>query len=261
MGIETPAEQRLLETVPILDFLYIDNERIDSFLSQINQGTLRSVTRSQGVSENSSRDAGVSVKLLKGGYKNERCSEQSIAEQIDPYHSKILTLLETLDLQTARELPADCVGQLMQLRGQIAIRDNATMLSMMSVFSKNIKSIAPKTDKSQRDVFNAAQDFLKGMPDIISLSLKIGDKVVSGTLKESGLTICKSDLMRTYGSTMPALWYVLGIIDTVSPNHAVTPTIANMEGVIDVCVAAVNQLYSPTKYRIIPLLIFRNVTN
>lgn len=66
MGNETPAEQRLLETVPILDFLYIDNERIDSFLSQINQGTLRSVTRSQGVSENSSRDAGVSVKLLRG---------------------------------------------------------------------------------------------------------------------------------------------------------------------------------------------------
>lgn len=49
----------------LIDFLYIDEERIDSYMSQIKMGTLRSVSRTVGTSEGSfyNFSAGFDVKV------------------------------------------------------------------------------------------------------------------------------------------------------------------------------------------------------
>ena len=48
MGEENKAQSELFESKTLIDFLYIDNERIDSLISQLNHGTLRSVVKTMG---------------------------------------------------------------------------------------------------------------------------------------------------------------------------------------------------------------------
>ena len=51
MGEENKARSELFESKTLIDFLYIDNERIDSLISQLNHGTLRSVVKTWAIAE------------------------------------------------------------------------------------------------------------------------------------------------------------------------------------------------------------------
>ena len=50
MGQKDETKPILSESQTLIDFLYIDNERIDSLISQLNHGTLRSVVKTMGTS-------------------------------------------------------------------------------------------------------------------------------------------------------------------------------------------------------------------
>ena len=50
MGEENKAQSELFDSKTLIDFLYIANDRIDSLISQLNHGTLRSVVKTMGTS-------------------------------------------------------------------------------------------------------------------------------------------------------------------------------------------------------------------
>ena len=54
MGNENQTQPEFFEGSALIDFLYVDNERVDSLISQLRNGTLRSVTKTIGTSEGSS---------------------------------------------------------------------------------------------------------------------------------------------------------------------------------------------------------------
>ena len=80
MGEENKAQSELFESQTLIDFLYIDNERVDSLISQLRQGTLRSVTKTIGASEGSSASGGVNApisgKIEHSNLSNETASEK-----------------------------------------------------------------------------------------------------------------------------------------------------------------------------------------
>ena len=99
MGEENKAQSELFESKTLIDFLYIDNERIDSLISQLNHGTLRSVVKTMGTSEGSSASGGVNAPI-SGKIEHSNLSNETASEIYDPYHSKVLQLLSRAEFCT-----------------------------------------------------------------------------------------------------------------------------------------------------------------
>lgn len=87
MGTEEQNETGISEKHEIIDFLYIDAERIDSYVSQIRNGTLRSVVRKQGVSEETLTNGKVNSAVISGYREHSQGSAEEASEQYDPCHS------------------------------------------------------------------------------------------------------------------------------------------------------------------------------
>ena len=70
MGNENQTQPEFFEGSALIDFLYVDNERVDSLISQLRNGTLRSVTKTIGTSEGSSVSAQGGIGIASGKYVN-----------------------------------------------------------------------------------------------------------------------------------------------------------------------------------------------
>lgn len=66
MGKKEQTRPELSES-QLIDFLYIDKSRVDSLISQIRSGTLRSVTKTIGTSEGSSVSVNGGVPAVVSG--------------------------------------------------------------------------------------------------------------------------------------------------------------------------------------------------
>lgn len=103
MGKDNLDQQQPSEPIQIkpelVDFLYIDSERVDSFISQIKNGTLRSVSKTNATLQGSSSNAGVeaNIKILKGsiGAKEQIDNSVSSTENYDPFHKQVIDLTIT----------------------------------------------------------------------------------------------------------------------------------------------------------------------
>lgn len=247
----------------LIDFLYIDKGRVDSLISQLRSGTLRSVTKTIGTSGVSSFSANGGLPQIAGAtYGKAQKDVANAAEKYDPYHSQIIDLLNDLSTPPLTKLPDESIGQLVILRGDVTIRDMRSIKMITPTILKNQKLLKLPTDKTSRDLFHFMDDLIQQMDDAIQISIQCGGMSISGTLLESGLSIRPSDLNRTYGTRMPGNWYVLGILDSaeIRDSEEVDSTIPNsFEDIIDVYTDAIKKVYSAAQYAIIPVLIYREI--
>ena len=258
MGQENIDAAGISETTQIIDFLYIDKERTDSFISQLRSGTLRSVTKNIGTSKDFTLSAKGSVAVASGDISRKNQSSTSAAEQYDPYHSQLIQLLEDLGITPLTALPAQCEGQLVLMQAPINIRDLATIKSIFPFMLKNNKIFGNNMDKTTKSIMQAMNDLLQTLSDSITMSAKFEGTPITGTLKSTGLTISQTDLMKTYGANIPGQWYILGIMDS-TPAPVSAGGVASLEDAIDLCATAMCSIYSSSPYKIIPILIFRPV--
>lgn len=260
MGKENETGFELPESSTLIDFLYVDKERVDSLISQLRNGTLRSVTKTIGASEGSSVSGKVTAAVAGGEYKNINKSESSAAQEFDPYHSQLINLLNDLEIIPLSNLPNSCDGKLALINGKVTIRDIASIKAVMPAITKNQKIFGIK-DKGTRDIFKLMDDMIQQMSDSISLSINFNNISINGTLKENSLSIKQGDLLRTYGVNLPGTWHILGIIDSNNKIETENNTQVNtIENAIDAYASAMNTLYSQSLYRIIPILIFREIS-
>lgn len=258
MGKEKASDTQVLSEQSLIDFLYVDKERADSFISQIRNGTLRSATKTTGTSEGSSISAKGSVKVAEASTSHTNMSKAKAAEEYDPYHSQLIQLLNDLGVEPTDNLPVTCAGKLMLMRSQIKIHDFESIKSIMPIMSKNLSAFGFKADRSTRDMMRMLAEIISQMSDSISLTLDVNGINVTGTLKSAGLSITQSDIGRTYGIRMPGEWYTLGIVDTV--DIPAQPLIAStIEDAIDIVSSATGKFFSQTRYKVIPILVFRIV--
>ena len=261
MGEKDEAQSPVSETQTVVDFLYVDKERADSFISQIRSGTLRSVTKTKGVSEATSYDARAGAPGFFGGtYRHEQKDHENASEQYDPYHAQLLDLLHDLNIHEAEQISSDRTGQLILLKAPLSIRDTATMRALLGVAVKHKKLTPVSSDGEASDLLDMVNDILLQMPDSISVSVHFRGTVITGTLKESGLTIRQDDLMRTYGVHLPGEWYILGVIDAVCPQNDSAQEVNSIEDAMDLCSSLTSSLFHSSVYKIIPVLIFRPVS-
>lgn len=260
MGKENETQSGFSETTSLIDFLYIDEARVDSLISQLRNGTLRSVTKTVGTSEGSSVSGKGDLRVVGGQIQHKNRSEESAAEKYDPYHNKIIQLLQDLSLPVQDSIEGIYSGRLVNLRGRVRIRDIQSIKALFPLMLKNQKLFG--VTKAIVQNIRGIGDFVQVLNDSIELSMELQDgKRISGNLKENGLSVRQSDLARTYGAELPGEWYVMGILDytPLQDESSIGAEIQSIENVIDQYTDLVRKFYSKSTYSIIPILIFREI--
>lgn len=266
MGKKEKTQPEIPEST-LIDFLYIDKRRADSLISQLRNGTLRSVTKTHGTTETVAVSVGGTVPpVVNGSYAHTQESQLNAAENYDPYHSQILDLLNDLSIPPLETLPENCTGKLVIINSTISIRDIKSIKTVTPLVIKNQKAFNIPTDKETNAFFRFIDDMVQKMNDAIDLTVSFNNQSIKGVLSESGLSINPSDLNRTYGTQMPGSWYVLGILDATFSQPEFEPTESTnltfesgFEVAIDAYIDTVRKMYSVSTHTIIPILIYRAI--
>lgn len=259
----------------LIDFLYVDQHRVDSFLSQLGKGTLRSFTSTNEASEYTDGLIGADVKLAQVSRTKHTENKYSGQKVYDPYHSQLLELINALGLECLTSMPGTCHGRLVMLKGSIGIRDNRYIKSLFPKLINNdefLKAItgsfsagnSSRTQKNAerqqaRSLMKIVGDMVSTMNDTVSLSVTALNCKISGVIREGCLTSRLDELTTVYGSEIPGEWFICGILDTASEiNEEVTGN--DFYIAMDHVIRSFDESVMKTRYKIIPILIYRTVT-
>ena len=92
MGKETEKEMESQEENIIIDVLYKDSYRINSFLAQLAEGVIQNVKKQQSVSNDVNKKIGSDIKVLKGEVDSKTIEQRLLEYTIEQHDSKILIL-------------------------------------------------------------------------------------------------------------------------------------------------------------------------
>lgn len=153
MGKEDKAQLELSESSALIDFLYVDKERVDSLISQLRNGTLRSVTKTIGTSEGSFMSGKGNIEVVSGKIGSKNKTKEEASEEYDPYHSQIIGLLNDLSISPLQSLPSLCSGKLVCIQAPIKIRDLRSIKKLMPVLEKNSKFFQLPNNHNIKNIF------------------------------------------------------------------------------------------------------------
>lgn len=250
--------------VQLIDFLYKDLARIDSFYAQLFNGTLRDVTLSSNETAATATSGAVNIHFAKGSRSSTESHTNTIQKRIDPQDNKILDILRLLSLNDKHQQEIR-PGHLCLLSGSIAIRDYKAIQNAMPIFFNSnefvqLMSINKQELKKQKSLL---ESLLKLIPMGMELELNTSDnKTFLGMIKPEFLVDNADDLLRTYGTVMPGEWWVLGIADKKAGPHGIfSPT--KIRQTIDSLAVAIRSMYdaSDAEYTVLPIVIFRKISH
>lgn len=270
MGKDNLNEQQLSESIQtkpeLVDFLYIDSERVDSFISQLKNGTLRSVSKTNATLQGSSDSAkfGFDAKIVSGGIGNtEKINNTTSAtENYDPYHKQIIDLINMLPCDPI-DISLPNIAKLGFLTGEVIIRDMSIFTSIVPVVVNNPKVFGP-TAKEAKANLKAMSELIKATPGTIDITITTDDGYkISGTVAENYLKIPLPSILKNYGTSMPGKWVIIGIFDTYSEplisTEAPIDDNTTVESMVDTYAETIKAFYARSAIKVIPLIIFRVV--
>lgn len=245
----------------LVDFLYIDLQRVDSFVSQLKNGTLRSVSKTNSTLQGSSNTGKLTVdaKLIKGSLGGAEQTDNTVSstENYDPFHKQVIDLLTSLECDEIN--PNESTeAKLGFVTGNIVIRNLSIFTDIIPVVFKH-KNVFGVLDKSAKENINAMTDLINAAPSTIDLTVSTdsGDKI-SGTIIEEYLNIPMGSILKNYGTSLPGRWTVIGIFDTSIPNPIPdTDSQATVESMVDKYSETLNNFFASSTTKVIPLIIFR----
>lgn len=257
MGTET-------ERQGLVDFLYRDLSRIDSFFAQLFHGNLREVEASSSLSSTSSSELTGDAVIIKGGFAGQETTASGLVKRSEPHDQKIVDLLGALGISCLRTPLADTKnGQIVLIRGQIAIRDYQTIKDAIPVaVSLGSWGSASKQERKERE---KEADTLERMLRLVPMGPELEvrtptDEIAVGAIKREYLAEAPENLLRVYGTCIPGEWFVLGIIDSIASQRPhINPS--KLRQSIDDYARIIKDLYGQATLRhaISPILIYREV--
>lgn len=253
MGKETEKEMESQEENIIIDVLYKDSYRINSFLAQLAEGVIQNIKKQQSVSNDVNKKIGSDIKVLKGEVDSKTIEQRLLEYTIDQHDSKILKLL---DLDELEELPTLADAKLVHLSGQISIRNLKAMSEIFPIMTKNTSLFG--INKAASKNIKQLEAILKIIPLNIEMDLYLkNNKTLHGILKEEYLLSSYNNIVATYGTNLPYKWHVIGILN--NKNHENTCNTSSIRIALDTMNTVVNNFISEgcANYSFIPILIFK----
>ena len=243
--------------IPLMDILYKDTYRIDSYLAQITNGTLRGVKLQIHASQGSSRSIKGSIKIASFNKGSKKLSDYLQEQNIDPHDHSIIELMNILDLPIYDNLPEKAQGALVHIHGQLSIRDFNACVDIVPFMAKNrqLFNIEKQEATNVNKMFSAITKFIP-MNIEAELSMSSGE-IVRGILKRDAMLDSYKDIASIYGVDLPGDWDIVGILDTGKP--APRPMKGKLRAGLDQLAAMAKLLYDDQSSNgtIIPILIFR----
>ncbi|WP_299910380.1 hypothetical protein [uncultured Paracoccus sp.] len=285
----------------ILDFLYVDQDRISSILSQLNDyGALVQMVSQETAVRAKTEEVGAHGKGtigvasgqldVKDGYS---ASLQRQRQQL--YDARWLNTLNFLDEATARGMINKTIenappGSIVRHSGHLSVRDLGQLKSFwklpsfqaaarsgvdaqagmprQQVRAKNRTST--KTKKTEPDGLELFLEMSEHLPHTVQAIFQ-GEKArVWSILREDSLRIRSSDMMLNYGSNIPGVWSVIGIVDALPGGlDQQAPDFSNFTGDESAAVTAILDAFVPVFrstmgrpsncFGVTPLVVYRTV--
>lgn len=260
MASTSENENRIVEEVSLIDILYKDEYRIDSYLAQIMNGVLKRRKIQETNSQTDTKEMGGNIKILSGTFNYISSATTMEENRFVPHDHNVIKLLELLDLEPKEILHDKCVGRLICLKGRLAVRDFRKFTEIIPVITENNKlfNIDQKEAKNVKKIFDA---MAKIIPMNVEAEIILNDNsAVRGILKENYLLTAYRDIIATHGTQLPGMWCTVGILDSLNKIGQPTKPTGFRRSMDEFSVAA-ETLYREgnPKYTITPFLIFRGL--
>jgi hypothetical protein len=292
------TELEVQPNASVFDFLYVDHNRIASFLSQFNDfGGLTSIVRGRSAQRGKRTDYSVKTEgsafIVKGSSDYTKSTSAGYSEEdqktYDPLWINVLNFLDQIEERGLlnRNIEESGFGELVLIKGPLRITDYSTLEKTWSIPAlreaaeaglPNEREVSrherrrhgkgnpsPKPNNSPLDLFF---QLVVGLPHTVQL--RIGDAPTAwGVLAPDGLVSASSDFVLKFGSAIPGEWVAIGIMDAIPDtvtNPSVAFAVADLDQVAPVMLShlepIIRQLLGrpPQAYGITPLAVFREVS-
>lgn len=255
-------EGHLIEEVSLIDILYKDEYRVDSYLAQIMKtGVLKRSKVQETNSQTDTKEIGGSLPIISGRMADNGTTTVMEENRFIPHDHNVNTLLDILNLEPQEILTDEKVtGRVVCLKGRLAIRDFRRFAEIISVMADNSELF--KVNKEDFDNIKKTFEIMfKIMPVNIEVEFVLKDNsVVRGILQEKYLLTAYQDIVATHGTQQPGTWYTVGILDSL--NQSKQPLkLQGFRKSLDVLSSIAGNLYREDnpRYTITPFLIFRGL--
>lgn len=256
---QAEKEMETEQQVSLIDILYKDTYRIDSFIAQLMEGIIKGKEYQENSIKEKSSLMRFSVKVASGDISSKTANNTSMKTNIEEHDYSILKLLEILDLEELSDLPIDANAQLVHLKGNIAIRNLKEFSNILPIFTK--PNTLLNIDKNTADIAKKLLPLMKIIPMNIEMDLSLENNItLKGILKEEYLLSSYENIIATYGINLPHKWHVIGILD-FNRNNIKSTDKAILQNLIDALATTFKQFQGGNScYNFIPILIFRGLT-
>ncbi|HAY3897723.1 TPA: hypothetical protein JRS25_003665 [Escherichia coli] len=252
--------------IALIDFLYKDMDLINSFYSQLFGGDLIDLTRSELSVDESTSDANCGIPIAKIASSSKVGIEKGIIEKISPYDDKVIKLLESFNLELDK-ISNHQPGSLIAIKGELIFR-NFDAINHLIPFMGNSDlipgfndSVYPHAKGKQHKVTvgKLFEQLFKMIPYGLELEVNTTDgENALCIINESSLTISSNDILRAYGTNIPNIWSIIGILD--KPNENPKSSSNNFKSGIDQATEAFSAMVLDNKSPIIrPIAIYRHL--
>lgn len=247
----------------LIDILYKDEYRIDSYMAQLLDGALRSVKQQENTSQGSSHSFDVNFKMLKYQKNNKNLTTALNEYSIDPHDHNVISLLAALDLTPIAAAPtSSCLGRLVHLQATLSIRDFRLFENLIPSFTNNSKALNLGHEKKDMKNVKAIWDVLKNViPLNIEAECQLSDTtIIRGMLKSEYMVTDYRDILSLYNGALPGIWNIIGIMDSTS-RICTAPSSAGIRSALDGMTSAATMLYKAdsSEFTISPIIIYREL--
>ena len=250
----------------LIDFLYLDTNKLNSFISQINNGTLQSVSTKSSTMQgsNNSYSGNASIPAVAQASTSRSASSSNVNEEIlnyNPYHSQYVEILNDL-LSYIQEFDSsnDYDHTLCFFEGAIQIRSAVITDRILRANLKHKKAINGKWGNEEELNIKCMLDFNLCIGEDITFNILSNNNLVaSGTMDESFLFSPITQIVRGYAGNLPGDWHIVGIFDTWSPQEIDTNASPKFEDFTDYLYNINNTYTRISDCKVIPIAIYKPI--
>lgn len=208
----------------LIDFLYKDQESIDSLYAQLFQGKIESIVKQESSLDKETSFIGSDVKFVAANTGSESSTNESMSFNISPHDHRIIQLLENLDLDLFKSsLNGVNDNKLICVKGDILIRNTALMheiLGLSDLFSgipgfERFNQPFTSTKKGKPVTFiDAIKRMTSLIPKGIEMDIYLSQEcIIYASLIESYISPSFKVLLDSYANTLPKDCYIIGVIN------------------------------------------------
>jgi hypothetical protein len=228
------GQNLFLERDSLVEFLYLDRQRISSLTGQLSdKGTLIGLKSVVAKSQAREATAGGTIGVAKAQGQSSRTSSESSEETYDPFWTHAYSFLKDLEANFAVALDCARMGSLVKFEGLVQFVDlkimrnlwepsvRAFLLSqsqpaqrMPPITRKNKHSKPQQTTSELSESVKTGLDLLREVPHLLHMTfLAEGGFRFWAAAQPDFLTISSEHLTMKFGAVVDGLWTVVGIVD------------------------------------------------